>query len=121
MQHLAAIERDLTLQRHMGDFVGVCRCLMLAKGNLREAANLAEAQRASPRVREVLKSAIDAGAYAIGSWGTQLAAFQLLVSGFVNALQSVGVFDQLFLLKQNQHDQLLILECNFISINHQNT
>ena len=106
----------MELARQAGEFVQLCRVLMQAKGDLFVARQITE--RVSPRVQDLLNSdqafhilrrgtapagtlsdqfqtitkaassalALDSGAFA---------NYNLLVSGFVNALSNIGVFDQL--------------------------
>jgi HK97 family phage major capsid protein len=98
--HLGALERNFEMARHAGEFVSLVRILLEAKGDYYQARELTEKRRVSPRVKELLYSndartiISKAAANPLSiSANAELAAYQTLVSGFVNALASIGVFD----------------------------
>lgn len=71
----------------------ICRALMLARGNEREALNILNASR-HERAAEVVQKAIGAGG--LGSnWGATLAGHDEIQS-FGQALSANGVFDAMF-------------------------
>jgi hypothetical protein len=110
-QRIGALEKNLELARQSDEFISLVRVLLQAKGNLWAARQFTD--RISPRVREVLNSdhalgdrsrrggpadqfmTTKAAASALALDSSAFATFQLLVSGFVNALSSIGVFDQM--------------------------
>jgi hypothetical protein len=121
-QRIGALEKNLELARQAGEFVSLVRVLLQAKGDLYQARAIIEQQRVSARVRDLLNCdqaltiirggsgpKLGARGNASDAWMAQKAAssalsllansalsdYRLLVSGFVNALQSVGVFDGL--------------------------
>lgn len=99
-QRLGAAERQFELARQAGEFVSLVRVLLEAKGDFYAARRLTEERRVSPRVKELLTSnnartiITKAAASPLSlSGNSELADYRLLVSGFANALASVGVFD----------------------------
>jgi Phage capsid family len=116
-QRIGALEKNLELARQSGEFVSLCRLLLTARGEIPVARQLAAEQRnVSPRVKELLnsndllniirrgnpgqrgdptnqflnlKAAVPAIALDTGAFST----FELLISGFVNALTNYGAFD----------------------------
>ena len=99
-QKIGALERNFEMARQAGEFVSLVRILLEAKGDFLEARALTEKHRVSPRVKDIFAS--DSARLIITKAATnplsqsataQLADYRLLVSGFVNALASTGVFD----------------------------
>src|SRR5262245_50621407 len=72
-----------------GQFLAICKALMLGKGRTLYAAQLAEEQGASPAVVNVLKTAVSAQTL------SSLQDFRLVADSFVAGLSSIGVFDAL--------------------------
>jgi hypothetical protein len=98
--HLGALEKNFELARHAGEYMSLVRILLESKGNYYQARQLAEQRRVSPRVKDLLHSddahtiITKAAVNPLSLTGdTSLTDYRLLVSGFVNALASLGVFD----------------------------
>src|SRR5262249_35563839 len=68
-------------------FLSICKFLMLAKGKMNFASQIAREQGAPPLVVNVLKTAINPQTL------SSLQDFRLVVDAFVDGLASVGVFD----------------------------
>jgi hypothetical protein len=88
-QRIAMNERASENARLTSEFGQFARFFVLAKGHPARAGLLADEARAI-KVRDIFKSAQTAGT--LTSW-SQLADYRLMVSGFANSLQNIGVFD----------------------------
>jgi hypothetical protein len=69
---------------------------MLERGNLSNAAHLAEARRAPERVVQVLRAAVAAGGTSSATWGNQISAFRLMASAFLDILRHSSVFYRVY-------------------------
>jgi hypothetical protein len=87
MQQLGARHTAIEEASRRGQFLSVCKFLMLGKGQVALAARLAEEQRASPLVIDVLKAAVNPQTL------SSLQDFRLMVDAFVSGLSSFGLFD----------------------------
>jgi hypothetical protein len=83
------------------EFVHFAKYLMLAKGSLFGALELAEEKRALPRIKEVLKAAATAGTTTNSTWAAPLSAYTQIADGFLASLRNVGVFDAALLSMKN--------------------
>ena len=117
-QKIGALERQFELARQSGEFVSLVRVLLQSKGDLWQARQITD--RVSPRVRDLIASdyALNiirrgGGPQLRGNAGDQFlstkaaaaalsltdnssfAVYETLVSGFVNALSSISVFEQM--------------------------
>jgi hypothetical protein len=88
-QQIGNANRTIEEATRRGQFLSVCKYLMLGKGVF-GAARLAEEQNASRAVADVLKAA--AAPVPLSS----LADFRLMVSAFAAGLSSYGAFDAMF-------------------------
>jgi HK97 family phage major capsid protein len=116
-QRIGALEKNLELARQSGEFISLCRILLQSKGQIPVARQIAaEGRMTSPRVRDLIKDdaflsllrrgnlnprgnpadqflSMKAATSALVLDSGAFSTFELLVSGFVNALSSIGVFD----------------------------
>jgi HK97 family phage major capsid protein len=83
------------ISRGPGEFVELCRFLLLGKGDALQAAHLAEVSGRAPRVTTILKSAIAAGTLANAGWAGNLAPYGQIADGFAESLRSLSVFDRM--------------------------
>src|SRR5262249_30889969 len=88
------------------EFVGMRRCLMLARGSTTAAAKMTKDTLAGPRVEYLLhnapaemssialrnKAAVDPGSQLSGNWGSPLAVFESLANGFLSSVTPISVF-----------------------------
>jgi hypothetical protein len=91
MQQLAAMERMLQVSQQTNDLVQLAKFLILSKGSMRAAAQLARSMNASRASDILTKAAQSAGG--LSSWGAELTDFKLVVDGFAQSLHNIGVFD----------------------------
>jgi HK97 family phage major capsid protein len=92
-ERIAAVAVDRETIGRTKEFAMLCRCAMLARGNIREAEMLARKDRAPERVVNVVRAAVDP--LSISSVGEVLAPFQLLAQAFLASLASVTAFDSM--------------------------
>ena len=99
-QRLGALEKNMEMARHAGEFVSLARIMLEAKGDFYQARQLTEKRRVSPRVKELLHSSDARGIICKAATSplslagnAQLADYKLLIAGFCNALASIGAFD----------------------------
>ena len=90
---LGAVAANLETATRAGEFAVLCRGLMQARGDPLFAAGLVE--RTSPRVAEILKSAVTAGNLADATSAGNLAPYSAAVAGFIDSLRNAGAFDRL--------------------------
>jgi HK97 family phage major capsid protein len=114
-QRIGVLEKQFELSRQAGEFVSLCRILLASKGNIWQARQITD--HVSPRLRALLQSdqivdflrsggiqrgnpadqymRVKAAVSALTLDSGSFATYELLVSGFANALSSSGVFDRL--------------------------
>jgi hypothetical protein len=112
-QRIGALEKNFELARQAGEFVQLVRVLLQSKGNIWNARQLTD--RISPRVRDLIASdeitsiirrggptrgnpadqfiSTKAAASAVSLDSGAFANFNILYSGFLNSLSSIGIFD----------------------------
>ena len=91
-QRLGQMSSDLEAKTKAGEFVGVARCLMMAKGIRHEALQIAE-NRFTARVADVFrKTAVSPASLTTAS---SLAEFTGATAAFLESLRSVGAFDRM--------------------------
>src|SRR5689334_14103231 len=96
MQHLGQIERSADAHARASEFVHYAKYLMLERGSVFAALRTAEANRATPRIVEVLKAAATAGTTTDAAWASPLAPYSQMVDGFLAGLNNAGAFDAMF-------------------------
>ena len=84
---------DTTTVRGAGEFVSLAKTLMRAKGNKSDALMYAEQDKVPDRVARVLQKATPGGTTS-ENWAA-LVDYQLIASGFLESLRSIGVFDRM--------------------------
>ena len=94
MVKLGTVAANLETATRAGEFIAIARLMLLAKGNIPQAAVLAETRGYSSRVGGVLKSAIAAGSLD-GAWGSQLGEYPGVVAAFLDSLRNVGAFNSM--------------------------
>lgn len=93
-QQVGRLVREQERDQSAKDFCHVAKCLMLGKGSVFAAIEVAKERRALPRIIETLeKAAVVPGATQSGSWGSPLAPYTQLADAFLASLRNVGVFD----------------------------
>jgi hypothetical protein len=92
LETLGKLNRDVETNTRAKEFANVARWLMVGKGNLGNAIHEAKAHRATERILEGIKAAVNAGTSADAVWGAPL-AFQELSDAFLVSLRNFGVFD----------------------------
>ena len=91
--NLAAMNKIYETSAAANDFAHFCG-LLLRGQDLPSAAAMAEANpRTPPRVREILKAAVDAGTTTGTTWAAPLAPYTAISEGFIASLRSRSVFD----------------------------
>jgi hypothetical protein len=90
---LGSIATDMETRSRAGEFAALARSIAMAKGDLLQAERFAEAERMSPRVLSILKSAVNVGT--MSGWGSSLSEYASLVSSFLTSLAQYGAFDRL--------------------------
>jgi len=99
LQKAAQVSENLESRTRAGEFLATQRLFLAAGGDLKQAALMAEAQRFSPRVVSVLKTAVNAGSLdSGGAWGSSLGEYGATISAFLDSLRSVGAFDSVLTL-----------------------
>jgi hypothetical protein len=97
MKSLAELGSQDMLMRG-GEFCRAARIYARERGDLQNAAALAETSREPERVRQVLKASVGAGSLGGGSpsaWGSELASYRALQQGFFESLRSRSIFFRL--------------------------
>lgn len=84
---------ELNTVRGAGELVSLAQVLLRAKGNKSDALVYAEQYKAPERVQRVLQKAA-AGTTTSQNWSS-LVDYQLLASGFLESLRSIGTFDRM--------------------------
>lgn len=93
LQRLGEINADIENARRAAEFANYVRLIVAARGDVMQAAKLAEAQRATARIGVVLKTAVAAGTTSTSDWAAPLAEYDGLVQAFLESLRNVGAFD----------------------------
>ncbi len=75
------------------DFVRFAQALLMAKGNVSAAANIADATIRNTQAAYVLKSSVDAGGTADANWAGSLSSYVSMSQGFLESLPQLSVFD----------------------------
>jgi hypothetical protein len=89
---------DIIERPHAGGFLELARLIALHKTlfGIAEAVGNGNCKISDPRVKSIVeKAVVSAGSTADASWAGNLVAYQILQSGFVESLRSLGAFDQL--------------------------
>ena len=89
---LGPVSASLEQATRAGELNAIFKYVALA-GSVGGAIRIAEADRASPRVVNVLKTAVTAGG--LSTWGSQVGDFGSLITAFFETLKNVSAFDAL--------------------------
>ena len=94
MVKLGKVAANLETATRASEFVAFARMLALAEGRRSQAAAMAEADRVSPRVVDMLrKSAVEGGTFGSGNWAEQLGDLGSMIAAFIGTLKHHGAFD----------------------------
>ena len=93
MQQIGQIERSARSAAHAQTLTRWASCLMLAKGDERDALKIFGARYPSATATAQIKAAVTAGA--VTDWGTIIALPESVAAGFVDYLRPLSVFEQL--------------------------
>jgi len=93
--NLRALNNNVENAAAVGDFLCLARAIVAGAGDIPQARAWAEGRRASPRVMEILRSAIAVGTTGDTSWAGALAPYQAAASAFLGSLSQASVFDRL--------------------------
>src|SRR5262249_44353808 len=88
-ERIATVSANLEYATAAREFASYCKFLIACRGDRIEARQLAEAANASPRVQNILKSAISTGST---SSYNALADYRTAVGGFLSTLKGYTVF-----------------------------
>src|SRR6266508_3923991 len=90
---IGTVAANLETSTRAREFVAYARLLAASNGSRLQAREMAQRQSVSPRVVEVLKSAVSAGGLGSGDWGEQLGDLGNMISAFLDSLKNYGAFD----------------------------
>jgi HK97 family phage major capsid protein len=93
MRNIGDLNRGVQLSSASHDFDRYAALMMATRFNRAEA--LKSAGDASPRVREILKSAVDTGTTSDSDWGSPLVGYRQIVSGFLQSLAPFSAFQRI--------------------------
>ena len=88
-QNVARVSQDLEARRGVGEFYKLA-FMLLKHGSAYAAMQNVEAERATPRVQNILKSVVTGGT--IGDWSA-IADYQNIQAAFLESLRDASVFD----------------------------
>jgi len=92
-QRIAQVNANMENATRVREFGAYARYLLLSKGLPATARQLAEENNASPRVLNILKSAVAAGSTTDQHWAGAFADYGLLASAFIQSLAPFSAFD----------------------------
>lgn len=102
MKQLAELNAQYANIERSHEFFEVARLLLACKGDLFEGAALAERQGSSERVRRIFGASEPRNIITRAAVGAQtqsnssaLSDYQAIAAGFLNSLQTIGIFDRL--------------------------
>jgi HK97 family phage major capsid protein len=92
LQQIGRAQNEIETRAGSRDFVQLARCLMLSKGVLQQARQIAEQRGTSDRVEEILRKA-NPGTLTDPTWAGNLSPYASVAAGFVDGLRHIGAFD----------------------------
>src|SRR5262245_29935726 len=97
-RQIGAVSASIESRTKAFEFVSLCKYLMMAGPSGTPAAALleAEAGRAPPSVKDVLKAAVAAGTSTATGWASELAQdYRQIAAGFIESLRNESAFQRM--------------------------
>jgi hypothetical protein len=95
MEDLASLNRSTQINSASNEFIRYAKCLMAGRFKRAEAISIGKAISVSPRVEELLKSAVSVGSTTDSGWASPLVGYRALAEGFAASLSPFSAFDRI--------------------------
>ena len=97
MSDLATLNRANLVRAGSGEFLMLTRCLLQGRGRPADAAVVAKAAHATPRVLGILeKGAVPGGDATTPGWASELSDYRAIAAAFIATMPGFSAFDKIY-------------------------